>query len=97
MVAAGVNLDVVASSNRSGTLSRRATDLSKKLRELATERKAIILAHNYQVPELQEVADFLELGHLIVVRENDRLALSGQLAQLFRQVGGAPTQSSTAI
>ncbi len=59
MVAAGVNLDVAASSNRSGTLSRRAADLSKELRELATERKAIILAHNYQVPELQEVADFV--------------------------------------
>src|SRR5438477_8986590 len=71
MVAAGVNLDVVASSNRSGTLSRRATDLSKKLRELATERKAIILAHNYQVPELQEVADFV----------GDSLGLSYQAAK----------------
>ncbi len=71
MVAAGVNLDVAASSNRSGTLSRRATDLSKKLRELATERKAIILAHNYQVPELQEVADFV----------GDSLGLSYQAAK----------------
>src|SRR5881392_1429692 len=71
MVAAGVNLDVVASSNRSGTLSRRATDLSKKLRELATERKAIILAHNYQVPELQDVADFV----------GDSLGLSYQAAK----------------
>jgi len=71
MVAAGVNLDVAASSNRSGTLSRRAADLSKELRELATERKAIILAHNYQVPELQEVADFV----------GDSLGLSYQAAK----------------
>ncbi|HET9856548.1 MAG TPA: quinolinate synthase NadA, partial [Chthoniobacterales bacterium] len=34
-------------------------DLAKQLRELAIERKAVILAHNYQVPELQEVADFV--------------------------------------
>src|SRR5206468_12891441 len=71
MVAAGVNLDVAASSNRSGTLSRRAADLSEELRELATERKAIILAHNYQAPEHQEVADFVE----------DSLGLSYQAAK----------------
>src|SRR5437667_6264888 len=71
MVAAGVNLDVAARSNRSGTLSRRAADLSKELRELATERKAIILAHNYQVPELQEVADLV----------GDSLCLSYQAAK----------------
>jgi len=29
-----------------------------KIRELAAERKAVILAHNYQLPAVQEVADF---------------------------------------
>ncbi|HKQ17364.1 MAG TPA: quinolinate synthase NadA [Solirubrobacterales bacterium] len=33
-------------------------ELSAEIRELAAERNAVILAHNYQLPELQEVADF---------------------------------------
>jgi len=33
-------------------------DLSAEVRELAAERDAVILAHNYQLAELQEVADF---------------------------------------
>jgi quinolinate synthase len=58
MVAAGVNLqhDVASGSNR---LRGSTADLAKQLRLLATERNAIILSHNYQVPELQEVADFV--------------------------------------
>lgn len=32
-------------------------DLKPKIRRLAEERNAIILAHNYQVPEVQETAD----------------------------------------
>jgi quinolinate synthase len=33
-------------------------EMSAEVRELAAERDAVILAHNYQLPELQEVADF---------------------------------------
>jgi len=33
--------------------------LSAEVRELARQRDAVILAHNYQVPEVQEVADFV--------------------------------------
>ena len=31
--------------------------LSEEVRALAAERNAVILAHNYQVPEIQDVAD----------------------------------------
>src|SRR5262245_62964203 len=53
MVVAGGNLDVASS------LKRRSAGLAKELRQLATERGAVILADNYQVPELQDVADFV--------------------------------------
>ncbi|HEX5763108.1 MAG TPA: quinolinate synthase NadA, partial [Solirubrobacterales bacterium] len=32
--------------------------ISREVRDLATERNAVILAHNYQVPEVQAVADY---------------------------------------
>src|SRR5919106_2752534 len=33
--------------------------LSDEVRALAAERNAVILAHNYQVPEVQDVADVM--------------------------------------
>ena len=47
-----------------------AEELSREVRRLAAERHAVILAHNYQVPEVQAVADFV----------GDSLALSRQAA-----------------
>ena len=44
--------------------------LSQEIRALARARDAVILAHNYQVPEVQDVADFV----------GDSLALSQQAA-----------------
>src|ERR687893_767824 len=44
--------------------------LKDEVRALAREREAVILAHNYQVPEVQEVADFV----------GDSLGLSRQAA-----------------
>ena len=35
------------------------TRMASEVRALAEERNAVILAHNYQVPEVQDVADFV--------------------------------------
>src|SRR5437763_6651888 len=56
MAAAGVNFGL---------------DLAEEIAELKRERNAVILAHNYQVPELQDIADYV----------GDSLGLSYQAAQ----------------
>jgi len=38
---------------------RRYDGLAEELVELKRERNAVILAHNYQVPELQDAADYV--------------------------------------
>ena len=41
------------------TAAAEITTLQEEVRALAAEREAVILAHNYQVPEVQDVADFV--------------------------------------
>ena len=45
--------------------------LQHEVRDLARQRNAVILAHNYQVPEVQDVADYV----------GDSLGLSQQAAR----------------
>jgi quinolinate synthase len=51
-------------------------ELSARIRDLARERNAVILAHNYQVPEVQDVADYV----------GDSLGLSRQAAATGAEV-----------
>ena len=51
-------------------------DVLKKIGELKARRKAVILAHNYQVPEVQDAADFV----------GDSLELSRKAAGLDAEV-----------
>jgi quinolinate synthase len=55
-------------AHRYGDLSPE--ELTRRIRELARERNAVILAHNYQIPEVQDVADYV----------GDSLGLSRQAA-----------------
>src|SRR5881628_2755732 len=59
-----------------GRPSRTGVDLAADIAELKRERNAVILAHNYQVREIQEVADFV----------GDSLGLSFQAAKTDAEV-----------
>ncbi len=56
-------------------------DLSEEVRALAEQRNAVILAHNYQLPELQDVADLtgdsLQLSREAAATEAEVIAFCG--------------------
>jgi len=62
-------------------LTEVATDWQQEVRELAAKRNAVILAHNYQVPAIQDVADHvgdsLALSRLAAATEADTIVFCG--------------------
>src|SRR6185503_3679394 len=64
------DLQVVQPNPRADLSPAEVDRLSDEVRALAAERNAVILAHNYQLPEVQDVADHL----------GDSLALSREAA-----------------
>jgi quinolinate synthase len=56
-------------------------ELQEEIRELARERDAVVLAHNYQVPEIQDVADHvgdsLQLARIAAASDAEVIAFCG--------------------
>ena len=65
--ATGLQLPVIESPEET---PEQVASLQAEIRRLAGSRKAVVLAHNYQRPEVQDVADFV----------GDSLGLSRQAA-----------------
>jgi quinolinate synthase len=57
-------------------MTATATDIQTKIKELARERNAVILAHNYERPEVQDIAHFV----------GDSLGLSREAAKTSADV-----------
>src|SRR5438445_605347 len=65
-----ISLEADAADYSRRSVPRDVASISAEIRQLARARNAVVLAHNYQVPEVQDVADYV----------GDSLGLSRQAA-----------------
>src|SRR5437764_8163905 len=76
-----MQLPVVQPNATAELSAEQVRELSAEVRALAAERNAVILAHNYQLPELQDVADLtgdsLQLSREAASTEADVIAFCG--------------------
>jgi len=77
-----MNLPMAPSQAPAAALSEQEiAQLQEEVRELAAERRAVILAHNYQVPEIQDVADYvgdsLGLSRVAVAAAGETIVFCG--------------------
>jgi len=74
-------LPTIQAPSRSGLTEAEIAALTEETRELAVQRNAVILAHNYQLPELQDIADFvgdsLGLSRAAAASDADVIAFCG--------------------
>ena len=71
-----IELPTLTPTSQAALSPAETTRLADEVRALAEERNAVILAHNYQVPEVQDVAHFV----------GDSLGLSRQAAETAADV-----------
>ena len=77
-----MNLPMAPSQAPAGALSpQEIAELQQQVRALAAERGAVILAHNYQLPEIQDVADYvgdsLGLSRRAAAADGDTIVFCG--------------------
>ncbi len=64
-------LTVAASASKLVSIEKNTSEMIEEIKRMREERNAVILAHSYQVPEIQDIADFV----------GDSLGLSRQAAR----------------
>ena len=56
-------------------------EIARQIQDLKRTKNAVLLAHNYQIPEVQEIADFvgdsLGLSQAAARSENERTVFGG--------------------